>query len=120
LSTHYGIPVETRTGGTEGHSAVLRSRRQAGRPDAQRHPDPCRDRRCAAARYCGLARAGAPVSRRWRRRESISAACRPTPFPHLEDAVKMLKARRLSVSVDSLDPQELLRGGHAGAITCSA
>ena len=38
-----------------------------------------------------------------------------TPFPHLEDAVRELKARGLRVSVDSLDPGELLRGGRAGA-----
>ena len=46
----------------------------------------------------------------------IDLGCLPaTPFSHLEDAVKALKAEGFSVSVDSLDPQELLRGGHAGA-----
>lgn len=38
-----------------------------------------------------------------------------TPFPHLEDAVRALKAEGFSVSVDSLDTGELLRGGRAGA-----
>ena len=38
-----------------------------------------------------------------------------TPFPHLEDSVRALKARGFRVSVDSLDTQELLRGGRAGA-----
>jgi len=38
-----------------------------------------------------------------------------TPFPHLEDAVRALKDAGLRVSVDSLDPDELLRGGRAGA-----
>ena len=38
-----------------------------------------------------------------------------TAFPHLEDAVRELKARGLRVSVDSLDTDELLRGGRAGA-----
>ncbi len=38
-----------------------------------------------------------------------------TPFPHLEDAVRALKAEGLRVSVDSMDEQELLRGGRAGA-----
>lgn len=38
-----------------------------------------------------------------------------TPFPHLEDSVRALKARGLRVSVDSLDTAELLRGGRAGA-----
>jgi len=46
----------------------------------------------------------------------IDLGCLPsTPFPHLEDAVKALKAAGFAVSVDSLDPHELLRGGHAGA-----
>jgi len=38
-----------------------------------------------------------------------------TPFPHLEDSVRALKAAGLQVSVDSLDTDELLRGGRAGA-----
>ena len=38
-----------------------------------------------------------------------------TPFPHLEDSVRALKEHGLRVSVDSVDPDELLRGGHAGA-----
>ena len=38
-----------------------------------------------------------------------------TPFPHLEDSVSALKAQGFSVSVDSINPDELLRGGRAGA-----
>lgn len=38
-----------------------------------------------------------------------------TPFPHLEDSVRALKAQGFKVSVDSLDSDELLRGGRAGA-----
>jgi dihydropteroate synthase-like protein len=46
----------------------------------------------------------------------IDLGCLPdTPFPHLEDAVRELKARDLVVSVDSADPDELRRGGIAGA-----
>ena len=46
----------------------------------------------------------------------IDLGCLPdTPFPHLEDAVGALKAAGFKVSVDSVDPQELLRGGKAGA-----
>jgi dihydropteroate synthase-like protein len=46
----------------------------------------------------------------------IDLGCLPdTPFPHLEDAVQTLKAKDYKVSVDSADPQELLRGGSAGA-----
>src|SRR6185437_7725808 len=46
----------------------------------------------------------------------IDLGCLPdTPFPHLEDAVRELKAHGLSVSVDSADASELRRGGQAGA-----
>ena len=38
-----------------------------------------------------------------------------TAFDHLVDSVKALKAEGFKVSVDSIDPQELLRGGRAGA-----
>jgi dihydropteroate synthase-like protein len=38
-----------------------------------------------------------------------------TPFPHLEDSVRALKDAGFEVSVDSLDADELLRGGRAGA-----
>jgi dihydropteroate synthase-like protein len=38
-----------------------------------------------------------------------------TPFPHLEQSVQALKAKGYKVSVDSADPEELLRGGNAGA-----
>ncbi|MDZ5458239.1 DUF6513 domain-containing protein [Azohydromonas lata] len=38
-----------------------------------------------------------------------------TPFPHLEDSIRALKAEGLKVSFDSLDAAELLRGGRAGA-----
>src|SRR6202008_2365322 len=46
----------------------------------------------------------------------IDLGCLPqTPFAHLEECVQALKAQGLRVSVDSLDTQELLRGGRAGA-----
>jgi dihydropteroate synthase-like protein len=46
----------------------------------------------------------------------IDLGCLPeTPFHHLEDSVRALKAAGFSVSVDSMDTQELLRGGRAGA-----
>jgi dihydropteroate synthase-like protein len=46
----------------------------------------------------------------------IDLGCLPdTPFAHLEEAVRELKARGLRVSVDSADPGELVRGGRAGA-----
>jgi dihydropteroate synthase-like protein len=46
----------------------------------------------------------------------IDLGCLPdTPFPHLEDAVRALTHAGLEVSVDSALPDELLRGGNAGA-----
>jgi dihydropteroate synthase-like protein len=38
-----------------------------------------------------------------------------TRFDHLEESVKAVKAEGLLVSVDSINPDELLRGGKAGA-----
>jgi dihydropteroate synthase-like protein len=46
----------------------------------------------------------------------IDLGCLPsTPFAHLEAAVEALRAEHFEVSVDSLDADELLRGGRAGA-----
>ena len=46
----------------------------------------------------------------------IDLGCLPdTPFGHLEASVRGLTAAGYTVSVDSMDPDELLRGGRAGA-----
>jgi dihydropteroate synthase len=46
----------------------------------------------------------------------IDLGCLPdTEFPHLEESVRALKDSGMQVSVDSLQPEELLRGGRAGA-----
>lgn len=46
----------------------------------------------------------------------IDLGCLPaTPFPHLTSAVQALKAEGFKVSVDSLDTEDLLMGGRAGA-----
>ena len=46
----------------------------------------------------------------------IDIGCLPdTPFPHLEEAVQALHGEGYTVSVDSLDHDELLRGAKAGA-----
>lgn len=46
----------------------------------------------------------------------IDVGCLPgTPFPHLEESVQALLAAGHQVSVDSIDPEELRRGGRAGA-----
>jgi len=46
----------------------------------------------------------------------IDLGCLPaTPFPHLTDTVRALKAAGFRVSVDSLEPEDLVQGGRAGA-----
>jgi len=46
----------------------------------------------------------------------IDLGCLPaTPFEHLEDSVRALKAAGFTVSVDSMATDELRRGGRAGA-----
>jgi len=46
----------------------------------------------------------------------IDIGCLPnTPFPHLAEAVQALAAEGFRVSVDSVDSEELLTGGRAGA-----
>src|SRR5262249_1578280 len=46
----------------------------------------------------------------------IDVGCRPdTSFPHLEDAVRALRTNGFAVSIDSAVPDELRRGGAAGA-----
>ncbi len=46
----------------------------------------------------------------------IDIGCLPgTPFPHLEALIIRLKQDGFIVSIDSLEPEDLLRGGKAGA-----
>lgn len=46
----------------------------------------------------------------------IDIGCLPdTPFPHMEESVKALKDAGFKVSVDSLEEEDLIRGGKAGA-----
>ncbi len=46
----------------------------------------------------------------------IDLGCLPNkPFPHLKDAIKTLKQAGFQVSVDSMNPDELLLAGKAGA-----
>lgn len=114
LSAHYGIPVVR---GPEELKDLPQFFDRAAQPvDLSRHDitilaeivdAPQLDLAALLVRARRLRADGADV---------IDLGCLPsTPFPHLEDAVRTLKAEGFSVSVDSLDPQELLRGGHAGA-----
>jgi dihydropteroate synthase-like protein len=114
LSAHYGIPVQR---GPEDLKDLPQFFQQTARPvdlslfkvkifaeivDAPHLALPELLQRAQS-----LARDGADV---------IDLGCLPqTPFLHLEDSVRALKERGLLVSVDSVDPQELLRGGRAGA-----
>ncbi len=46
----------------------------------------------------------------------IDVGCLPdTPFPHLEESVEALHKAGFKVSIDSLEDNDLLRGGQAGA-----
>ncbi len=46
----------------------------------------------------------------------IDIGCLPsTPFPHLEETIQTLKNANFQVSIDSLNSDDLLRGGKAGA-----
>lgn len=46
----------------------------------------------------------------------IDVGCLPdTPFPHLEESIIALKEAGFKVSIDSLEDDDLLRGGRAGA-----
>jgi dihydropteroate synthase-like protein len=59
------------------------------------------------ARAAAMRKSGADV---------IDVGCLPdTPFPHLEESIRALKAAGHMVSIDSADRQELTRGAKAGA-----
>ncbi|WP_245591311.1 DUF6513 domain-containing protein [Derxia gummosa] len=114
LAVHYGIPVER---GPEDLKDIPQHFKHAAQAtDLSRYRTrifaeivdaPRLDVAGIVERARRHARDGADV---------IDLGCLPsTDFPHLEDAVRALKAEGLTVSVDSLDPQELLRGGRAGA-----
>ena len=114
LSAHFGIPVQR---GPDELKDLPRHFDRAARPaDLSRYKAAIFAEIVDAPRLAldelvqraqALARDGADV---------IDLGCLPaTPFAHLEDSVRALKALGLAVSVDSMDPQELLRGGHAGA-----
>ncbi|MBL8235754.1 MAG: hypothetical protein JNL98_45105, partial [Bryobacterales bacterium] len=47
----------------------------------------------------------------------IDIGCLPdTPFPHMEDCIRALKAEGFQVSIDSLNTDDLLRGAYAAAL----
>jgi dihydropteroate synthase len=114
LSSHYGIPVQR---GPEELKDLPRFFDRAAKPVdlgaydtaifAEIVDAPRLGVDAIVERARALRRDGADV---------IDLGCLPaTPFAHLEDSVRALKAEGLAVSVDSVDSQELLRGGRAGA-----
>jgi dihydropteroate synthase-like protein len=114
LTAHYGIPVVR--GPEELKDIPQHFGRRGGPPDLSRHDLTIFAEIVDAPRM----EVGAIVERARRYRKDgadvIDVGCLPdTPFPHLEDAVRALRAEGFAVSVDSLESEELLRGGRAGA-----
>ena len=114
LAAHYGIPVQR---GPEELKDLPRFFNRAAKPIdlseyevaifAEIVDAPRLSVEAILQRAQALRRDGADV---------IDLGCLPeTPFEHLEDSVRALKAAGFAVSVDSVDPQELRRGGRAGA-----
>jgi dihydropteroate synthase-like protein len=114
LSRHYGVPVVR--GPEEVKDLPQYFGRKGATVDLSRH-----DTLIFAEIVDAPARDVAAIVERARRyrddgADVIDLGCLPdTPFTHLEDAVRALKAEGLQVSVDSLEPDDLLRGGRAGA-----
>jgi dihydropteroate synthase-like protein len=114
LSAHFGVPVQR--GPDEMKDLPRFFDRQAAPVSLDQHSvkifaeivdAPRLSVRAIVERALALRRDGADV---------IDLGCLPeTPFDHLEDSVRALKAEGFAVSVDSMDAQELLRGGRAGA-----
>ncbi|GJH17123.1 dihydropteroate synthase [Caballeronia novacaledonica] len=114
LTAHYGVTVER--GPEEVKDLPQFFGREARHMDLSRYETeifaeivdaPRLDLDGIAARAREYKRQGADV---------IDVGCLPeTPFPHLEDAVAMLKEQGYRVSVDSMRDEELVRGGRAGA-----
>ncbi|KND62423.1 hypothetical protein BVER_01631c [Candidatus Burkholderia verschuerenii] len=114
LSAHYGVKVE------RGPEEVKDLPQFFGR--AARHVDLSRYETEIFAEIVDAPRLDldgiATRAREYRRQgaDVIDIGCLPeTPFPHLEDAVAMLKEQGYRVSVDSMVDDELGRGGRAGA-----
>ena len=114
LAAHYGIPVQR--GPEELKDLPQFFDRQARPVDLSQHAvaifaeivdAPLLSVAAIVERARRLVRDGADV---------IDLGCLPeTSFGHLEEAVRALKGEGFRVSVDSMDAQELLRGGRAGA-----
>jgi dihydropteroate synthase-like protein len=114
LETHYGIPVER---GPDELKDLPQFFGRGGKPaDLSRH-DVKIFAEIVDAPHMTIA-AVLERAHRYRRdgADVIDIGCLPeTRFDHLDEMVRSLKGAAFAVSVDSVDPQELLRGGRAGA-----
>ena len=114
LKAHYGIPVDR---GPDELKDLPQFFGRDGKPaDLSRHDVKIFAEIVDAPRM--TIEAVLERAQRYRRdgADVIDIGCLPeTRFDHLEDIVRSLKAAGFAVSVDSVDPQELLRGGRAGA-----
>ncbi|HEY6356565.1 MAG TPA: DUF6513 domain-containing protein, partial [Burkholderiaceae bacterium] len=114
LSAHYGVPVQR---GPEELKDLPRFFNRAAKAVDLSAYDTAIFAEIVDAPQLGVA---AVVERaRALRRDGadvIDLGCLPeTAFAQLEDCVQALKSEGFAVSVDSVDSQELLRGGRAGA-----
>ncbi len=114
LAAHFGVPFER--GPDELEDLPQHFQRQAAPVDLSRYRTriiaeiveaPLLDVPAILERAARFTADGADV---------VDLGCLPDqPFPHLEEAVVALCAAGHTVSIDSLDPQDLLRGARAGA-----
>jgi dihydropteroate synthase-like protein len=114
LSRHYGVPFSRGPDDVKDLPEFFGGK--SGPRDLSRHDvrifaeiveAPTLDIAGILARAADYRAAGADV---------IDLGCQPdTPFPHLEEAVAALRTAGCKVSVDSASPDELRRGGQAGA-----
>jgi dihydropteroate synthase len=114
LSAHYGIPVQR--GPEELKDLPQFFDRQARPVDLSEYEVAIFAEIVDAPRLSVAAIVERAQQHRRDGADVIDLGCLPeTRFEHLEDSVQALKAAGFAVSVDSMDPQELLRGGRAGA-----
>jgi dihydropteroate synthase len=114
LAQHYGVPVQR--GPDEVKDLPLHFGRKAKKRVLDRH-DVLIFAEIVDAPQVDV-EAVLATARRYRRdgADVVDIGCLPdTPFPHMEDCIRALKAEGFMVSVDSLNTDDLIRGAHAGA-----
>lgn len=114
LSQHFGIPVDR--GPDELKDLPQYFGRGGAQPDLSRH-DVLIFAEIVDAPHMKIEEV-LERARRYRQdgADVVDLGCLPeTGFAALEDMVRALKDEGFAVSVDSVDPRELLRGGQAGA-----